>query len=143
MNESDEYAFDPENESRQVQLAKSQLNNFFEEKKFYCGGSIPMSLLHSNNSIDFIRFTEFDKGIHFCYDVITSQLSAPNGVKSWCDIDWDAHMVLGLLDECRKKHIPLSHQAGIVLLNFKFCWGCKYVTRKDFLDWAFGKAIAA
>jgi hypothetical protein len=143
MNEFDEYVFDPENELRQVQLAKDHLTKFFDIKKFYCGGSIPKSLLYSNNSIDFVRYTEFDQGIQYCYDLITSQLSPPNGIKSWCDIDWDAHAVLGLLEECRKIHIPLASQAGMILLNFKFCWGCKYVTRKDFLAWAFGEAIAA
>jgi len=143
MNEFDEFVFDPENELRQVQLVKDHLTNFFSTRRFYCGGSIPKSLLHSNNSIDFVRYTEFDQGIEYCYERITSQLSPPNGVKSWCDIDWDAHLVLTLLSDCRQLHIPLAYQAGMVLLYFKFCWGCKEVVRKDFSDWFFGKAIAA
>lgn len=144
MKEFDDAIFyDFEDEQRQLQLAKDHLTNFFEGQKFYCGGSIPQSLLYSQDAIDFVRFTEFDAGIKYCYEVITPQMRPPNNLMSWRGMDWDVHTVVSLIRGCQKAGVPLVAQAGIILLHFRFCCGCLRVTRKDYGAWLIQQEILA
>lgn len=137
----DEVIFDPEEESRLIQLAKENLDTFFADKKFYCGGPIPKSILHSQDALDFVRYTEFDPGIRYCYEEIIPQIRAPK-LRVFNGMEWDVEWVLRLLKECHAAEIPLVSQAGMILLNFRFCVGCLRVTRKDYLEWLEGAFIA-
>ncbi len=132
---------DFEEQTRLLRQAREDLTNFFGHKSYFCGGSIPEVLLFSKESIEFVLDTDFIFGIHYAQDFLIPQIPQPSDFDA--QIEWDVHVVLELIHETIKAKIPISAQAAMVILDFKFCRGCSHVTRKEYLDWLRDVSIAA
>ena len=51
--------------------------------------------------------------------------------------------VLNLLAACRDSHIPIDYQAGILMLYFKHCHGCKSISFNTYQSWQIEDALLA
>lgn len=107
--------------------ARKQLANFFQDKKFYCGGPIPNTMLMSQLSITTVMSVEFMSGIDMIYDVFkVNGLKPPKDYAE--DIDYDIHYLLQLLNETKKCNVLRSFQSGMMLLYLKYCKGYRIPT---------------
>lgn len=141
--EDQEDFFDPEQEQRLRQSVKECIFKFFENKPYYCGGTIPLKSLCSQDNIDLILNTEFDAGIKFCYEQVLAKVRKPLINTRQLETDWQIEFVLRTLSDCRKNHIPIIYQAGFVLLYLKFCYGQPEISSKYYSSWKIMDAIAA
>ena len=132
---------DEEELERLLRSANQNIADFFCHKSYFCGGSIPERLLFSKESIEFVMGTNFIQGIQYAQDVLLPQVPEPPNFKG--QIAWDVHAILELVKEAIAAHIPIDFQAGVILLDFKFCQGCSYVSRREYLDWLDTNSVAA
>lgn len=106
-------------------LARRQINNFFREKKLYCGGPIPNSYLMSDSSITTVVCSKFADGIQSFYEVITSSIPKKPFELEGEDIDHDIYYFLTLLHETHRCNVWIKFRAGMILLYLKLCKGYK------------------
>ena len=123
---------DTEADVRLKNLAKKNLAEFFGNKKYYCGGTIPTALLFSEESLEFYVDTSFNEGLQYCQENVISQIPEPESYKG--KIEWDIQIVLDLLNDAKAVKIPIANQAGTILLYFKLCRGCR-VSRREYSEW--------
>jgi len=134
--------FDPEAQLRLIRLVKQNISDFFAPKQYFCGGSIPHTLLYSQESVDLVLKTPFNQGVHYCQEVIVPQLPKPEK-EIVSGVDWDIFLMLELIQDAKTAKVPIDYQAGLILLYFKFCRGCSMVDLNQFLDWAEYNSCAA
>lgn len=131
---------DVEEQQRSLRLAKQNLSDFFGHKSYFCGGSIPDKLLYSKESLDFVLNTDFNYGVLYAQEFLIPQVPEPADFHK--QILWDVHLVLELLHESWDAGISITAQAGIILLDFKFCRGLP-LSRREYLEWLRVVSIAA
>lgn len=95
--------------------------DFFEDKEFHCGGSIPRSLILSEEAVEMVIGTDFLEGTDVVLEVLR-RVPMPFGFNEQL-IDWDVHNYLRINKMVRQKGVPKPFQAGIMLLYLKVCEG--------------------
>lgn len=135
--------FDPEQQARLEKSIKEKLVSFFSKYRFYCGGPIPSNLICSNDSLNLVLKVPFDPGIKFIYDYVLPSFKNKLIVPMQMEVDWQIEMVLNLLAACRDSHIPIDYQAGILMLYFKHCHGCKSISFNTYQSWQIEDALLA
>lgn len=99
------------------------IQDFFRDKKFHAGGSIPNSMLLTEKNFQIVVSTEFGPGIDLAYKLFEkSNINPPPGFDHE-KIEWDVYYVLNILENMRQNRIRQEFQAGILLLYFKICKG--------------------
>ena len=103
--------------------ATACIRSFFNDRTFFCGGSIPTTLLISENAQRVVMQTQFDD---WCFDFIHKECLPLIKVDPSYDeptVPWTVHALIGLLGEMKKKDIPKEFQPGMLFLYFKLCFG--------------------
>lgn len=103
--------------------AKHFITKFFANKDFHCGGPIPQNRLLSRSSLNIVLSTDFCKGVQECYRVMPKTTPPPDFDIRW--YSWDVDCFLPIFASVRAVGIPKEFQAGMMLLYYKFCEGCK------------------
>jgi len=134
-DDEDEVYFDPEEEIRLNRQIRENISKFFAKKRYFCGGTVPETLLYSKESVELVLSTPFNQGLYYCQEVLIKQLPVPENT-TVMGVDWDVHLVLRLINDAIDCVIPVEQQAGMMMLYFKFCRGCSHATRNEFLEWS-------
>lgn len=104
-------------------LAAQSIKAYFADKSYFCGGPIPSKELNSEKSIKLVMRTQNDDPtFNFIHDECLAKLSRPKHLRS-CTVPWTVKLLLGLINDMKKKQLPKDHQPGLILLDFKFCKG--------------------
>jgi len=106
-------------------LAQMCILDFFKEKSWFCGGSIPERELLSDFSVTTVLRTQFDdRCFGFLHSECLSHISNTEGYDN-VSLSWEIHCLLQLIKGLKAKGIAKEFQPGMLLLYFKFCKGVK------------------
>jgi len=104
-------------------LAIYSIKTFFEDKSYFCGGTIPERELLSENSIKTVLRTQNDDPtFKFIHEQCLERLPVPKNANE-SSIPWTVQFLISLLTDMKKKWLPKDFQPGLLLLYFKFCKG--------------------
>ncbi len=111
-------------------MAFESLTSFFATKSWYCGGPIPQKLLMTEENIERILLTKFNK---ITFDFIYECLGRLPKDPTYSDITvkWETHILLGLFAEMRKLWVPIDFQPGMAVLYFHLCKGMEIIPTSD------------
>lgn len=100
-----------------VEGAMFWLEIFFKDRELYCGGQVPPSQLFSERYLKMVCEHTIESSADAFYDYF-------NAV-SIDDEENNPHtqLLIGLLGECRRKNIPKTFAAGIILVCLELCYG--------------------
>ena len=113
-------------------VALKSIQNFFHNKKWYCGGPIPAKELQSESSIKTVRFTSIARGFDYAHEKLLPRIPKPADYKD-TTMTWENHYAVTLLHSIHEFGIPKEHVPGLVLLFFKFCKGFPIPDPPDYL----------
>lgn len=105
--------------------ARREINDFFREKKLYCGGPIPNSYLMSDSSITTVVCSKFADGVKSFYEVIANSIPKKPFELEGEDIEHDIYYFLTLLHETHRCNVWIKFRVGMILLYLKLCKGYK------------------
>jgi hypothetical protein len=104
-------------------LAVDCISEYFQDKRFFCGGDIPQRDLFSEHSVKTVLRTQLDDR---CFDFIHAEcLPMVRQPKTYSDptVPWNIHYLLSLLADLQSRQLPKEYFPGLLLLYFKFCHG--------------------
>jgi hypothetical protein len=95
---------------------------FFKNKEMHCGGPVPIKMLLNENYIKMIREQDISNSVVKAYGLIK------NSQKINCEfnenyVSDDIQLVVSILDDCAKAHIPKCFAGGIMLIYLEYCKG--------------------
>jgi hypothetical protein len=101
-------------------IAKQYILSFFKDKCFCYGGSIPYSLLVSEQSLSLVINYNIINSVAKAYDSLRNHDLPLNDAK---DLSEDIKLVLKVLNDLASSNIPQQFAGGMMLLYLKFVEG--------------------
>ena len=108
-------------------VAVEGIRNFFKDKSWFAGGSIPECEIESDDSVDLVLRTPFnEETFSFIHNNCLPKVPCP---KNFVDqgVPWSVAYLIKLLADLKRCSIPKDFQPGFVLLYFKLCKGVKVI----------------
>lgn len=102
--------------------ARNVIASFFKDREMFCGGKILDKFLLNERNISLVLNTNIEVGVQRAYQALSEANHFPPCVDMQLVPD-DVRLVMSVLKQCAKSHIPKDNAAGILLLYLEFCEG--------------------
>ena len=130
--------FDPEVEEKQeksglsrdeiIDFAKGVINNYFSNKPYYCGGSIPAHLLLAKKRVNLVLDCTLDQAIDIAYDALEQDLTADDEEYIAAGgVGPDIKTLIGVLHDMSRNGVPQELSNGMLILYIELCLGANVV----------------
>jgi hypothetical protein len=113
------------------ELARFNIESFFADKSYHCGGPIPQSILLSDDSVMTVLGTTVDLWREWeereIYPLLRIERDQINDRTSYHNrsVSFPVHYTLRLVQNLRDHNVPKRLQFGMMLLYYNFCKGFK------------------
>lgn len=111
-----------------IALAKGHIGDYFKNKPFHCGGTIPSHLLFAKKRVNLVLDCTFDMAMDIADEALDSELTADDdeyiAAGGVCQ---DIRSVIDVLHDMAAHKVPQEFSNGMLVLYLELCMGANVV----------------
>ena len=104
-------------------LSKHYIEQFFSDKMFYCGGTIPKYLLFSDSRVSMVLNYDITQGVKRAYKYLEPFYGIDPKNKSSGESGEDILMVINILNMLEKAGVPQQFAGGMMCMYIELVEG--------------------